>query len=366
MRLSAGARKAMPTKDFALPGKRHGGKGGYPIEDKAHARNALSRVSQFGTPAEKAEVRAKVHAKYPGIGGKSTVKSHDGHDGHDGKSGFMKRGHFETHAQKSSEELSHSEFSALDHGKHDHMPSRKTEPFERGNARVGFLVALLAAVLPALAIGAAAISPVGIFGGAGTFVQLPGNIPLVFTAAPTSTSATLASNWTSTATSELVVFSDGEVRTVTLANAATTASWTGALLGAPTVNAIVDGFTTPPGAGTEGFTSDFGTVTSTGTYWTWSGFQDATPVAPIAATITGCGTVTAVKGGATTGTFTAGQTSCVPVIYLPYSPNGWYCSYWDITTNTDTLKQTASTTTTCTGTGTVVNADVLYWQARGF
>jgi hypothetical protein len=66
--LTTAARKAMPKKSFALPAKRQGGKGGYPIPDKAHARNALSRVSQFGSSAEKATVRAKVHAKFPGIG----------------------------------------------------------------------------------------------------------------------------------------------------------------------------------------------------------------------------------------------------------------------------------------------------------
>lgn len=76
-KLSYGERKTMPKKDFALPGKRHGGKGGYPIEDKAHARNALARVAQHGTPAEKQEVRAKVHAKYPGIG-----NSHSSHSAH--------------------------------------------------------------------------------------------------------------------------------------------------------------------------------------------------------------------------------------------------------------------------------------------
>lgn len=69
-RLSYGQRSKMKTSEFALPGKRNGGKGGYPIPDVAHARNALSRVSQFGTPAQKSEVRAKVHAKFPGIGKK--------------------------------------------------------------------------------------------------------------------------------------------------------------------------------------------------------------------------------------------------------------------------------------------------------
>lgn len=67
--LTAADRKALPKKSFALPSKREGGKGGYPIPDASHARNALSRVSQFGSSSEKATVRAKVHAKFPGIGG---------------------------------------------------------------------------------------------------------------------------------------------------------------------------------------------------------------------------------------------------------------------------------------------------------
>ena len=61
-RLSYAARKKLPGKVFALPGRR------YPIEDKAHARNALARVSQHGSPSEKSRVRAAVHRKYPGIG----------------------------------------------------------------------------------------------------------------------------------------------------------------------------------------------------------------------------------------------------------------------------------------------------------
>lgn len=42
----------------------------YPIHDIAHARNALARVAQHGTPAEKAAVRKAVHAKYPSLGKK--------------------------------------------------------------------------------------------------------------------------------------------------------------------------------------------------------------------------------------------------------------------------------------------------------
>ena len=69
--LSAKERRALPNKDFALPGKGEGpqGKqaGSYPIPDEKHARSALSLVSQHGTPEEKAKVRAKVKKKFPGI-----------------------------------------------------------------------------------------------------------------------------------------------------------------------------------------------------------------------------------------------------------------------------------------------------------
>lgn len=67
-KLTYGARKKMKKSTFALPGKREGGKGGYPIPDASHARNALARVSQHGSSSEKAAVRAKVHAKFPAIG----------------------------------------------------------------------------------------------------------------------------------------------------------------------------------------------------------------------------------------------------------------------------------------------------------
>lgn len=50
-------------------------KGGhYPIEDKNHAKDALARVSEFGSSNEKAEVRSKVHKKYPSIAEKALNK----------------------------------------------------------------------------------------------------------------------------------------------------------------------------------------------------------------------------------------------------------------------------------------------------
>lgn len=61
--LTAKARKAIPKSDFAIPSER-----AYPINDKAHARNALSRVAQHGSPSQKKQVRAAVAKKYPDVG----------------------------------------------------------------------------------------------------------------------------------------------------------------------------------------------------------------------------------------------------------------------------------------------------------
>jgi hypothetical protein len=71
-RLTAKARKSLKPSQFALPGKGAGlegkGPGSYPVPDKRHARIALSLVSQHGSPAQKAKVRAKVRSKFPAIG----------------------------------------------------------------------------------------------------------------------------------------------------------------------------------------------------------------------------------------------------------------------------------------------------------
>lgn len=60
-KLTSAKRDAIPTSEFAGPDR------SYPIEDKNHARNALARVSQFGTAGLKAKVREKVYRKYPDI-----------------------------------------------------------------------------------------------------------------------------------------------------------------------------------------------------------------------------------------------------------------------------------------------------------
>lgn len=61
-RLTSRRRRRLPSSSFALPGKR-----AYPIHDRSHAANALSRVSQHGTPSQRARVRAAVCRRYPGM-----------------------------------------------------------------------------------------------------------------------------------------------------------------------------------------------------------------------------------------------------------------------------------------------------------
>ncbi len=67
--LSSKRRKKLSKKEFALPGKRK-----YPIPDKAHARNALARVAQYGTPAEQKKVKAAVKRRFPSVGKRSKKK----------------------------------------------------------------------------------------------------------------------------------------------------------------------------------------------------------------------------------------------------------------------------------------------------
>jgi len=61
-KLKSKTRKKLPDSSFAIPSKRK-----YPIHDRSHAANALARVAQHGTPAEKKQVRAAVCKKYPDL-----------------------------------------------------------------------------------------------------------------------------------------------------------------------------------------------------------------------------------------------------------------------------------------------------------
>jgi hypothetical protein len=60
--LSDKDRKKLKDSDFAEPDERK-----YPIEDEAHARNALARVAQHGTKEEQEEVRKRVEERYPDL-----------------------------------------------------------------------------------------------------------------------------------------------------------------------------------------------------------------------------------------------------------------------------------------------------------
>lgn len=66
-KLTSRGRNNLPKADFAGPNR------SYPVPDKNHARNALARVAQNGSPAVKAEVRAKVHKDFPSIGKPKTA-----------------------------------------------------------------------------------------------------------------------------------------------------------------------------------------------------------------------------------------------------------------------------------------------------
>ena len=60
--LTSKQRNDLPAHEFVFPHTRR-----YPIHDKAHAENALARVSQNGNPSEKEAVHAAVYRRYPEI-----------------------------------------------------------------------------------------------------------------------------------------------------------------------------------------------------------------------------------------------------------------------------------------------------------
>lgn len=61
-------RSKMPARSFAVPGEKK-----YPVTSVKQARNAIARVEQHGSPAEKKAVYSKVKSKYPALAKRSTV-----------------------------------------------------------------------------------------------------------------------------------------------------------------------------------------------------------------------------------------------------------------------------------------------------
>ena len=60
MKLNLNARRALPAKDFAGAGR------SFPIPDVGHARKAL-QLDTHKPPAEREQIAAKVHAKFPSV-----------------------------------------------------------------------------------------------------------------------------------------------------------------------------------------------------------------------------------------------------------------------------------------------------------
>ena len=61
MKLTTNKRKRMRSSSFALPEKR-----AFPINDKSHARNALSRL-HYATPSEQKQIKTAIDKRYPGL-----------------------------------------------------------------------------------------------------------------------------------------------------------------------------------------------------------------------------------------------------------------------------------------------------------
>lgn len=63
-------RSRIKKSNFAIKATKTAG-AKYPITDLAHARNALSRGSQYATPKEKRAIARKIKEKFPGFAKKS-------------------------------------------------------------------------------------------------------------------------------------------------------------------------------------------------------------------------------------------------------------------------------------------------------
>jgi len=65
-KLTAAARRKIPSSKFGLPGKGEGpqgkGSGSYPMPDKKHAAVAKAYAKRFASPAQQAKINAKANA----------------------------------------------------------------------------------------------------------------------------------------------------------------------------------------------------------------------------------------------------------------------------------------------------------------
>lgn len=62
-KLTTNERNSLDKSEFVYPGQRK-----FPINDRAHAANAMARAAQSDVPSIKANVSAAVHRKFPNMG----------------------------------------------------------------------------------------------------------------------------------------------------------------------------------------------------------------------------------------------------------------------------------------------------------
>lgn len=85
-KLTYSERQRLPASAFAIPETR-----AYPIYNPAHARNALARVSRFGSESEKHRVCIAVARRYPKIHEESCpLHDSDDHSSERGHAGLTK------------------------------------------------------------------------------------------------------------------------------------------------------------------------------------------------------------------------------------------------------------------------------------
>jgi len=69
--LTTQSRNDLPASEFVFPDSRK-----YPIPDIQHARAALARAAEWGTPKVKEKVRAAVHKKFPELNHTPSVQKY--------------------------------------------------------------------------------------------------------------------------------------------------------------------------------------------------------------------------------------------------------------------------------------------------
>lgn len=81
-----------------------------------------------------------------------------------------------------------------------------------------------------------------------------------------------------------------------------------------------------------------------------------------------CASTSTLAGGSAVGTFKCTGTLGVStqVVNLPTAPNGWVCDFHDMTTTTDLVIPSASSTTSATMSGTLASGDVITFKCMGY